>query len=154
MRFSPGVDYTRVGESKKSGNRRCIKIPQKGHAGSGVCRTREREEDSRDIREESEKNEAGARAEAHRPQQLQCQRGLAGHTCKIMIPRNHQKNYLHELYQGKINFKQLSQIKVTDDTRIVKGQEAICKRLQFKSILHNSSICTLKKTSLLALLGT
>jgi hypothetical protein len=157
MRLSPGVNYTRVGESKKSGNRRCIKIPQKGHAGSGVCRTSERDEDSRDVREESEKNEAGARAEAHRPQQLQCQRGLAGHTCKsydAKYPSEESSTGITPR-QDQLQAIKPDQIKVTNDTRVVRGQRAIYAKDFSSSPNFTTVICTLKHLSLLHLaLGT
>lgn len=80
--------------------------------------------------------------------------GSQGTPAKVMMPSTHQKNHLQEIHQGKTNFKQLSQIKVTNDTRIVRGQGAIYAKDFSSSPNFTTVICTLKKTSLLASLGT
>lgn len=73
--------YTNFGESKKSGKYRCIKIPQKGQAGNGVCSVIGENACSKKVREGRWKKDAGASLEAHRAQQLQYHRGTPGHTC-------------------------------------------------------------------------
>lgn len=51
--------------------------------------------------------------------------GSQGTPAEVMMPSIHQRNHLQESYQDKSNFKQLSQTKLTNDTRIVRGHTAM-----------------------------